>query len=247
MPDKFTDIPIAQTANAEREANPYASPLTEGRLVAKHDPDAPIGIWRFGNALIMHADATLPDRCILTNAECDKSERRVYLISSIRLINIMSAILIIMALCGAVGIAIADWSRNLVWSIIIVAMTVSAIWKFYKKRPEAIPIGYSYSHKARQRRLGWRCGGVILFGLGLGCFPLIAPFQQWVLVFLIGGPLLLLIGGVLVAAFGFPLRFEKNAGPYFLIHGCGKAFVRSFPESGFGASPIGSFVAKRFT
>lgn len=187
----------------------------------------------------MHADATLPDRCVLTNAECDRSERYVHLISSIRLIHLMSAVLIIMALAGAVGLVIADWRRNSFWSILIVAMAFSAIWKFYKKRPEAIPIGYSCSLKLRRRRLAWRCVGVIVFCLGLGCFPLIAPFQQWMLIFLITGPLLLLVGGILFAAFGFPLRFEKHSGPYFLVHGCSRDFMMSFPESGLNASQQG--------
>lgn len=236
------DIPIAQAADVDREENPYASPLTEGRLVGKYDPNSPVGIWRHGNSLLMHAYAELPPRCVLMNVKCDETERRVYLINSIRLINIMAAILMLVY-AGVATLFVATYGpRYLSVGLGILAIMTVLIWQYWKKRPERIPIGYSLSHSARQRRLRWRCVGVILFCLGLACFPLILAFQHFLpaaLGFLIGGPFLLLAGGILFAAFGFPLRFEKHAGPYFLIHGCGKSFLMSFPESGLDASQQG--------
>lgn len=233
-PDKFTDIEIAQAADASRDQNPYASPQTEGRLVAKYDPHAPVGIWRLGNALLMHADATLPERCILTNAKCDETERRVYLINSLRLHGVLSTMLVL--LWGGGGIAMLAFGGQRLWlyGAIAVGMASLFAWSLWKKRPDTNPIGYSYSHPPRCRRLLWRATGALLFCLGLGCFPLIIPAQNYFplfLVFLAGGPLLMLVGAILFAAFGFPLRFEKHFGPYFLIHGCGSPFVLTFPES----------------
>src|SRR5262245_3119996 len=113
MSKDLPDIPTAQAVDKSREENPYASPLTEGRLVGRYDPDAPVGIWRFGNALLMHADAELPPRCILTNVKCDETERRVFLINSIRLHSLLSAALVL--LWGGGGIGMLAFGGRRLW------------------------------------------------------------------------------------------------------------------------------------
>lgn len=245
MFDKFSNLPLAQTAGARPEENPYASPQTEGRLVAMYDPNAPVGIWRSGNALIMHADAELPERCILTNLKCDETERRVYLVNPVHLRNQLATILILVAMAVVAGAVAANRPairlRMILVCVGFVAVTAMAIWPYWKMRSDRVPIRYFYSHQARRRRLRWRRTGAIIFCLGLGCFPLIRPFHQFPVVmcgFFFGGPWLLLIGGVLFGKFSFPLRFEKQTGPHFLIHGCGKPFLMSFPETDLEASQL---------
>lgn len=247
MFQESSEIPVAKAVD-QQEEDPYASPLTAGQMVATGDPDAPVGIWRHGVGLLMHRDAMLPERCILTNEKCDQAERRVYTFDSRWKYYIPGAIVLIASIaCNALLIT-ADSRKFIPVGIGSFLMLLLVIRICFARRFQELKVFYSYSSRARQRRLNFRCGGLVLFCIGFFCFPLSVAFLWLPVVMItlvIGGMVLLLVGGIMFAAFGFPLRFQ-GAEPYVVIQGCGRTYMQNFPDSSVAGLGLANSLAKQF-
>jgi hypothetical protein len=247
MSHEFSEIPTAHAADAQREANPYASPLTQGPFLAKQRPDEPIGVWRSGDVLVLHRDATLPQRCIITNVVCDPSERHRLPLDSRRKLRLAQGMLAAFGILVATGFYFSNLPDRLVPVGGTAMLTLLLIGLFTMRRSEEMILEYSYSRRTRIWRQNWFYGGIVMFLFGLLLFPLaawLALFSRFIMIPIGIGILLMLAGGIVMAAAKYPLRIERRPGNYLVIHGCGRSFLGNFPQAALGLSFLGRMSPK---
>jgi hypothetical protein len=250
MSHEFSDIPMAQTGDSQREANPYASPLTLGPLLAEKESSKPVGIWCADSVLIVHRAAALPMRCISTNAQCDASERCELVLDSRRTSRIAQASIGAVGGLCSLGFLFSNFpDRQLpAAGAAVLALLLIALFTL-RKAPEHT-LSYYVSRRVHARRMRLRNAGVFFFIAGL--FTLILPaglaqLSQWLTTTLIVLGLLMMTGGGSAFVAGrFPLRVERPSSNYLLIHGCGREFLSNFPRAAIVQPFLGQIFPKPF-
>jgi hypothetical protein len=250
MPHEFSHIPIADAVDDSRQAqNPYASPLAEGPFLAK-DEREPIGIWRFKDRVIAHPSIPLPPRCIRTNLACDESEKRNYRLNSntvrriAMLITFMFTIIGVMLLFSGAQNNV-NLSRRFVPGGLLIALGLLLTAFIYCRGSFEVLVPYYLSLSARRTRIRWRAVGIFIM---LGATVLLTISATGMLDgstedTAVGvGVLTLIVGGVICFSTILPLRIEPAGGSYYVIHGCGKPFRDSFPETQAEKSVLGRFI-----
>lgn len=249
MSHEFSEISTAQTADAQREGNPYASPLTSGPLLAKNEHVEPVGIWRASGILIMHRAAVLPQRCVITNALCEPSERQEMTLDSRRNARIAQAIIGLIGGLISIAFLLSNFPERHMPAFGSALLSFLLIALFTMRKPFELKFAYSIKGHVRLRRRLWRRLGVGFFLAGLVTFIFLPPVAQaryWSNFSLSFGVLLMLAGAVALLVGRFHLRIERPPGNYLLIYGCGREFARNFPEAAIGLPFLGRISPKPF-
>lgn len=232
MPHEFSEDHSSQTGETAPETNPYASPGVQGPHLI---PSATaIGIWRLGNALVMHRDAVMPPRCFHTNQPCDKSEARTYFGRS-KLVNWLWQ-LAFLTLVGATGVVAMTLFRSFDlpnrWETArgILALVLLA-WLIAPAGNKGIRIVYYHSAASRRRQRQWSIAGfgVITVGISLSLFYALDE-PAWLSKEFVWAPSLLVVGGWVILKPNISFGADHYQGPYLLVSDCGREFIASFPE-----------------
>lgn len=248
MPHEFSEPLAAQTAEAHSDQNPYASPQAAGPLLAKNAVSEPIGIWRAGNVLIMHRDAELPPRCVVTNEPCDETELHEFLLDSRRTIRVAQATVGLIGGLIALGLLLSGMPDSFIPAAGAATLTLLIISLFTIRRPHELRFRYGIKHGVQIRRLLYRNAGLFLGPAGLmaiGASVGIAQIPQWLGVMLMFPGIFMMVGGAVTFLSGrFPLRIERPPGNYLLLHGAGREFVANFPQAAIGLPFLGRIFPK---
>lgn len=239
MAHDFSDNHDLNSSDPRRDANPYASPLAEGPLLAPKDFE-PIGIWRYRDRLVMHREARLPPRCIRTNDFCGELDRQEYFInpeSTQRLARVLTLIAGAILACGAFftlpGFA-AYYSAGLLG---LLALLISHL--FTLRLAKQTSVTFYLSHALRKRRKAWFAFSGVALGAGISLALLTVPplLVEPPRSFLGGmAGLFTVVSAVTFAVAKFHLRIVPFGEQYLVLHGCGKNFRDSFPECLFSPS-----------
>lgn len=247
-PHEFSEPPVAQSVEALGDANPYASPQAAGPLLAKNIVTEPVGIWRAGNVLIMHRDAALPPRCIVTNALCDETELHEFVLDSRRTIRVAQATIGLIGGLISLGLLLSGMPDSFIPAAGAATLTLLIISLFTIRRPQELRFRYGIKHGVQIRRLLYRNAGLFLAPAGLMVFVLpagIAQIPQWLTVtMIVVGILVMAVGAMSFLIGRFPLRIERPPGNYLLVHGAGRLFLANFPEAAIGLPFLGRIFPK---
>lgn len=184
------------------EINPYQSPQAPSMPPVMSSTLQPMkgGLWREGNLLVMHKEATLPDRCVKSNQPCQRRLRR----------NL-------------------SWHHPAISLSILAGVLIYIILAAILTKKATIQIGLSDEWFSRRRRRIATAWVIVLAGLAMVVLGFSAQNYSVSPLLVFGGfisPLIGLIFGTLTARMVAPKRITDQ---YVWIKGVHPDFLAELP------------------
>ena len=167
------------------------------------------GIWRQGALLVVHKNARWPDRCVKTNQPAEGHSVKICL----------------------------RWHHPAIYLIILAGLLPYVIVALIVQKTAVFHAGMAPDVHRRYRLLK-TLAAIALLAAGILFVFAIARFEYYdsigrperASIMLLSSLVLFIVGLVVLAVFGYPLRPAKIEGPYVWLKGVHPEFVASFPD-----------------